>query len=116
MLHDVAQSTFPAADSQVEVFGAQPCAVVAQTSPYSDPTKSPVNSGAEAAQASGSFDSLPASLGAIAACNAAGGGVVVPSGTWYCAGPIYAYNVHNIVPQNVMIGGQLFNTTVTEAR
>ena len=88
-LKGVAQSAFPAVDFQVEAYGAQPCSVVAQTSPYTDPTKSPVSSGAGATQAPGAFDSRPAFLAAIAACNAAGGGrVVVPSGTWYCAGPI----------------------------
>ena len=88
-LKSVAQSAFPAVDFQVEAYGAQPCSVVAQTSPYTDPTKSPVSSGAGATQAPGAFDSRPAFLAAIAACSAAGGGrVVVPSGTWYCAGPI----------------------------
>jgi len=31
-------------------------------------------------------------------------------------GPLYAYNVHDITLQNVVIAGQTFNTTVTDAR
>ena len=73
-LKSVAPSAFPAVDFQVEAYGAQPCSVVAQTSPYTDPTKSPVSSGAGATQAPGAFDSRPAFLAAIAACSAAGGG------------------------------------------
>src|SRR5437764_3435460 len=85
----VSQSAFPARDYSVTAYGAQPCTTVAFTTPYTDLTKSPVSAGADQTQAPGSFDSRPAFLAAIAACNAAGGGrVVVPSGTWYCAGPI----------------------------
>ena len=37
----------------------------------------------------GFFDSRPAFIAAINACHAAGGGqVLVPSGNWYCSGPI----------------------------
>jgi polygalacturonase len=88
-LAGVSQSAFPARDFLVTSYGAQPCQVVAATSPYSDTSKSPVSTGADRTHAPGSFDSRAAFLAAIQACNAAGGGrVVVPAGNWYCAGPI----------------------------
>ncbi|ACR31141.1 Glycoside hydrolase [Burkholderia glumae BGR1] len=88
-LNGITQSAFRAVDYPVEAYGAQPCPVVAQTSPYTDLTKSPVSPGAGATPGAGAFDSRPAFLAAIAACSAAGGGrVVVPAGSWYCAGPI----------------------------
>jgi polygalacturonase len=88
-LSGVSQASFRAQDFDVTAYGAQPCTTVAFTSPYTDASKSPVSAGADRTQAPGSFDSRPAFLAAIAAANAAGGGrVVVPSGTWYCAGPI----------------------------
>ncbi|MGF6653917.1 polygalacturonase [Paraburkholderia youngii] len=87
-LQKITQSAFPAVDFPVEQYGAQPCAVIAQASPYTG-SSSPVSTGAGATNAPGSFDSRPAFLAAVAACSAAGGGrVVVPAGTWYCAGPI----------------------------
>ncbi|MBC8727715.1 glycoside hydrolase family 28 protein [Paraburkholderia sp. UCT2] len=87
-LQKITQSAFPAVDFQVEQYGAQPCAVIAQANPYTG-SSSPLSTGAGATNAPGSFDSRPAFLAAIAACSAAGGGrVVVPAGTWYCAGPI----------------------------
>lgn len=88
-LKGVTQSAFRAVDYLVTAYGAEPCAVIAQTSPYTSASTSPVSDGSGATQAAGSFDSRPAFLAAIAACSAAGGGrVVVPAGTWYCAGPI----------------------------
>ena len=88
-LKSVSQSAFPARDFTVTSYGASPCAVVAAVSPYTDLTKSPLSAGSDKTNAPGSFDSRPAFLAAIQACNAAGGGrVVVPSGNWYCAGPI----------------------------
>jgi polygalacturonase len=85
----VSQAAFPARDYLVTAYGAAPCAVVAATSPYTDSAKSPVSAGSDRTHAAGSFDSRPAFLAAIAACNAAGGGrVVVPAGNWFCAGPI----------------------------
>jgi polygalacturonase len=84
-LKNITQSAFKSTDYLVTTYGATPCAVVDAVSPYT----SPVSTGANKTNAPGSFDSRPAFLAAIAACNAAGGGrVVVPSGTWYCAGPI----------------------------
>ncbi|GJH30855.1 glycoside hydrolase family 28 protein [Caballeronia novacaledonica] len=88
-LQSVSTSMFPSRQFLVTDYGAKPCAVVAAANPYTDPTKSPLSTGADQTNAPGSFDSRPAFLAAIAACNAAGGGhVVVPAGAWYCAGPI----------------------------
>lgn len=88
-LRGIRRSAFAGREFHVTAFGAQPCTVVAATSPYTDPTKSPLTDGADKTPAPGSFDSRPAFLAAIAACHAAGGGrVVVPAGAWYCAGPI----------------------------
>ncbi|MDC6130948.1 endopolygalacturonase, partial [Burkholderia gladioli] len=87
-LDGIRQAAFRAVDFEVEAYGAQPCSVVTQTSPYTDAGKSPVSPGAGATQGAGAFDSRPAFLAAISACAAAGGGrVVVPAGDWYCAGP-----------------------------
>lgn len=88
-LDGIRQAAFRAVDFEVEAYGAQPCSVITQTSPYTDAGKSPVSPGAGATQGAGAFDSRPAFLAAISACAAAGGGrVVVPPGDWYCAGPI----------------------------
>jgi len=87
-LSGVSQSSFAARDFSVLNYGAQACQVVAATSPY-PVSSSPLSNGANQTHAPGSFDSRPAFLAAIKAANAAGGGrVVVPAGTWYCAGPI----------------------------
>ncbi|MEW6342007.1 MAG: glycoside hydrolase family 28 protein [Pseudomonadota bacterium] len=87
-LQGITQSMFPGTDFMVTSYGAQPCAVVAATNPYTG-SSSPTSPGASQTNAAGAFDSRPAFLAAIQACNAAGGGrVVVPSGNWYCAGPI----------------------------
>ena len=81
------QSYFGAADFMVTTYGATATTTTAVTSLYG--VNSAVSTGADIGPAAGSFDSRPAFLAAIAACNAAGGGrVVVPAGTWYCAGPI----------------------------
>ena len=87
-LQHLSQTAFPAADFPVTKYGARPCKLVTQLNPYSDPP-SLLSAGAERTAAPGSFDCQPAFLAAIAACHAAGGGrVLVPAGTWYCAGPI----------------------------
>jgi len=87
-LQHVSQTAFPATDFPVTRYGARPCKVVTQLNPYTDPP-SLLSAGAERTTAPGSFDCQPAFLAAIAACHAAGGGrVLVPAGTWYCAGPI----------------------------
>ncbi len=85
----VAHSMFRARDYDVTSYGARPCTTVAATSPYTNTAKSPVSPGSELTPAPNSFDSRPAFLAAIDACHREGGGrVVVPAGTWYCAGPI----------------------------
>jgi polygalacturonase len=87
-LKSITQSMFPTRDYLVTQYGAQPCSVIAATNPYTG-AASLASPGSEHTNAIGSFDSRPAFLAAIQACNAAGGGrVIVPSGTWYCAGPI----------------------------
>lgn len=88
-LQHLSQKAFPATDFPVTRYGARQCRVVAQSNPYTGPVHSPLSAGAERTAAPDSFDSRPAFTAAIAACHAAGGGrVVVPKGTWYCAGPI----------------------------
>ena len=85
----VSQRAFPAVDFPVTRYGAAPITVVTAVNPYTNPALSPASAGSELTHAPGSFDSRPAFLAAIQACSAAGGGrVVVPSGNWYCAGPI----------------------------
>jgi polygalacturonase len=74
-LRHLSQATFRSADFPVTRYGAKPCRVIPQRSPYSD--ESPVSAGAELTAAPGSFDSRPAFLAAIAACHAAGGGPIV---------------------------------------
>ena len=88
-LVSVAQTSFPARDFTVTDYGAVQCGVIDAVNPYTDASKSPLSAGSDKTHAPGSFDSRQAFLTAIQACNAAGGGrVVVPSGNWYCAGPI----------------------------
>ncbi|TDY22365.1 polygalacturonase [Paraburkholderia sp. BL6665CI2N2] len=87
-LQGINQSMFPTRDFLVTQYGAAPCTVVAATNPYTG-SASAASPGSNQTNAAASFDSRPAFLAAIQACNAAGGGrVVVPAGTWYCAGPI----------------------------
>jgi polygalacturonase len=54
----------------------------------------------------GSHDCYPAIAAAIAACHAAGGGrVLIPAGSWYCAGPmVLRSNVH----VHLAAGAQLY--------
>jgi polygalacturonase len=88
-LSSVSQSAFASRDFSVTDFGAKNCEVVASKNPYTDISKSPTSAGADLTHAHDSLDARPAFLAAIRACNEAGGGrVVVPSGNWYCAGPI----------------------------
>ncbi|MCX7258073.1 MAG: glycoside hydrolase family 28 protein [Polaromonas sp.] len=88
-LASVSQAMFAGTDYNVVDFGAVACTVMAASSPYTDLAKSPLSVGADMTQAPGSFDSRPAFLAAIKACSSKGGGrVVVPTGNWYCAGPI----------------------------
>ncbi|PCE30091.1 glycoside hydrolase family 28 protein [Burkholderia ubonensis] len=88
-LAPVSRLVFHGRDFDVTRYGARPCATVPQTSPYTNTMKSPVSPGSELTPAPGAIDSRPAFLAAIDACHREGGGrVVVPPGTWYCAGPI----------------------------
>ncbi|MFB9128818.1 hypothetical protein ACFFYR_38845 [Paraburkholderia dipogonis] len=85
-LQGITQSMFATRDFVVTQYGAVPCAVVAATNPYTG-SASVASPGSNQTNAAASFDSRPAFLAAVQACNAAGGGrVVVPAGTWYCAG------------------------------
>ena len=104
-LQHISQSTFPAVDFPVTRYGAKQCRVVAQSNAYTGPVPSPTSAGAEQTAAPDSFDSRPAFLAAISACSAAGGGrVLVPAGTWYCAGPIVLLNhVHFHLAANCTI-------------
>ena len=72
-LKGINPSMFASRDFLVTDYGAQACSTVPATNPYTDPTKSPLSVGADATHAPGSFDSRPAFLAAIAACNSAGG-------------------------------------------
>jgi polygalacturonase len=79
-------------DFAITAFGAAPCqtkAVTAWTSfTESDTLQTPV---------SGSHDCYPAIAAAIAACHKAGGGrVVIPAGSWYCAGPVVLLSNVNV--------------------
>ena len=96
------QAAFPATVFNVMTYGAQTITPIASNNPYVNSSVSstaqvtaslngsltPTN-GSALTNPSNAFDSRPAFLAAIAACNAAGGGqVLVPSGNYYCAGPI----------------------------
>ncbi|MFL9919826.1 glycoside hydrolase family 28 protein [Paraburkholderia fungorum] len=87
-LQNITQAMFPARDYVVTQYGAAPCGVIAAANPYTG-SSSPASPGSAQTNAANAPDARPAFLAAIQACNAAGGGrVVVPAGTWYCAGPI----------------------------
>jgi hypothetical protein len=71
-LQGITQSMFPGVDFTATSYGAQQCSVVAATNPYTG-TTSPTSPGANQTSATGAFDSRPAFLAAIQACNAAAG-------------------------------------------
>jgi polygalacturonase len=77
-------------DFPITAFGAKPCKLV--------PAKTWAHEIQRDAQtpAPQSHDCYPAIAAAIAACSKAGGGrVLIPAGSWYCAGPIVLRsNVH----------------------
>jgi polygalacturonase len=83
--------TFRAEDFAVTLFGARPCATATVTGAVSHH-----DNGELLTAAPDAFDCHPAFAAAIAACHKAGGGrVLIPAGTWYCAGPIELLsNVH----------------------
>jgi polygalacturonase len=88
-LAHVSKALFRRREYDVTAFGARPCTVAATTSPYTNTAKSPVSPGSDFTAAPNAFDSRAAFLAAIETCHREGGGcVVVPSGNWYCAGPI----------------------------
>jgi len=88
-LAHVSKALFRRREYDVTAFGARPCTVAATTSPYTNTAKSPVSPGSDFTPTPNAFDSRAAFLAAIEACHREGGGcVVVPSGNWYCAGPI----------------------------
>jgi polygalacturonase len=82
---------FRAEDFPVTSFGARPCKLAKTISSGDEPT-------GRMTPAPGSHDCHPAIAAAIAACHKAGGGrVLIPAGSWYCAGPIVLrsnVNVH----------------------
>jgi len=82
---------FRAQDFLITDFGAATCATRPATAWISFTVKADVRT-----PLAGSPDCYPAITAAIAACHQAGGGrVVIPAGTWYCAGPIVLRsNVH----------------------
>jgi len=80
-------------DFVITAYGAQPCRVVALDKARMTP-------------APASHDCYPALRDAIAACHRAGGGrVLIPAGSWYCAGPmVLLSNVH----VHLAAGAQLY--------
>ena len=83
--------TFRKQDFEVTEFGARVCSLVKVQAFVSHDDQDLIDT-----QAPGSFDCYEAFAKAMAACSKAGGGrVVIPSGNWFCAGPIVLLsNVH----------------------
>jgi polygalacturonase len=77
-------------DFPITAFGALPCHLVPVEGSSMYERK------ANLTPAAGSHDCYPAIAAAITACSKAGGGrVLIPAGSWYCAGPIVLRsNVH----------------------
>nr|AGU10643.1 Glycosyl hydrolases family 28 [uncultured organism] len=88
-------------DFLITAFGAKPCKVSELTVAWGQET--PVKRNTPAA---GSHDCYPAIAAAIGACHKAGGGrVLIPAGSWYCAGPLVLLsNVH----VHLAAGAQLY--------
>ncbi|MBR7799865.1 glycoside hydrolase family 28 protein [Undibacterium fentianense] len=86
---------FPKRDFDITQFGAKSCATHSVAAHISSDTEGAIN-GIVAAPELGAFDCYAAIRNAIDACHQAGGGrVIIPSGDWYCAGPIrLRSNVH----------------------
>jgi polygalacturonase len=84
-------SSFRKQDFVVTEFGARRCSLVKVEAFISHDDQALIDT-----QAPDSFDCHEAFAQAIAACSKAGGGrVVIPSGNWFCAGPIVLLsNVH----------------------
>ena len=83
--------TFRQQDFLVTEFGAKACQLVPVKAWISFEEQDTVNT-----PAAGSTDCRAAIAAAVVACHQAGGGrVVIPAGSWYCAGPIVLLsNVH----------------------
>ena len=83
--------TFRKQDFEVTDFGARTCSLVKVKAFVSHDDQDLIDT-----QAPGSFDCYEAFAKVMAACSKAGGGrVVIPSGNWFCAGPIVLLsNVH----------------------
>jgi polygalacturonase len=77
-------------DFPVTGFGAKPCRLVEVKADGGE------SAALRMTPAPGSHDCRPAIAAAIAACHQAGGGrVLIPAGSWYCAGPmVLLSNVH----------------------
>jgi polygalacturonase len=93
--------SFRRQDFDVTDFGARNCPVVKVQAFISHDDQALVDT-----QAPGSFDCYEAFANAMAACSKAGGGrVVIPSGNWFCAGPIVLLsNVH----VHLMAGARIY--------
>jgi len=83
--------SFPNRTYDISTFGARPCEITEVMGFISDHESGPI-----ATPVDGAHDCRAAIAKAIAVCHEAGGGkVVIPSGNWYCAGPIFLRsNVH----------------------
>jgi polygalacturonase len=79
-------------DFNVVKFGAKPCTLTRAKAWISFEEQDTIDT-----PAAGSPDCYPAFAAAIKACHAAGGGrVVIPKGSWYCAGPIVLLSNVNV--------------------
>ena len=87
-------------DFVITAFGAMPCKLTTVTSTGGD---EPLQRPSPVAK---SPDCYPAIAAAIAACNKAGGGrVLIPAGSWYCAGPIVLLSNVNV---HLAAGAQVY--------
>jgi polygalacturonase len=87
-------------DFPITAHGAKPCTVRAITVAWGDEKPFARNT-----PVAGSHDCYPAIAAAIAACHRAGGGrVLIPAGSWYCAGPLRLLsNVHVHLAANAQL-------------
>jgi polygalacturonase len=87
-------------DFPIAAFGAKPCALreIDAAGEHGATVK-------RMTPRAGSHDCYPAITAAIAACNKAGGGrVLIPAGSWYCAGPLRLLsNVHVHLAANAQL-------------
>jgi polygalacturonase len=92
--------TFRNEDFPITAFGAKPCKLGELTVAWGQ--EAPVKRNTPVP---GSHDCYPAIAAAIAACHKAGGGrVLIPAGSWYCAGPVTLLsNVHVHLAANAQV-------------